>query len=159
MDINFDTILSLFGLLGLGGGSGAFFTWKWMNRKAKAEAVTAEIDAAKDVQELYKKMIDHSNEYLEESDRKLDAMRAERDQYMTENGELRTNIEQLTKEVFSMKTEGQKERAQLRSDIDALKEQMAAIKPKTCIVEDCPRRQIMETSRMSGAKTKTRKIC
>lgn len=156
MELSIDTILSLFGLLGLGGGSGAFFTWKWMSRKAKAEAVTAEVDAAKNMQELYKKMIDHSNEYLEDSDRKLDAMRAERDKYHEERDEFRNSLEKLTKEVYDMKVEGQEERANLRADITSLKMQIEGMQPKTCIVDGCARRQVMEMTDQRRTKKTTK---
>ena len=39
MEITIDTVISLLGLF-IGGGGGAFFTWRWMRRKAKAEART-----------------------------------------------------------------------------------------------------------------------
>ena len=53
MEITLDAIISLVGLF-VGGGGGAFFTWRYMRRKAKAEAVQAEVDAAKDKQEYYR---------------------------------------------------------------------------------------------------------
>ena len=37
MEITLDTIISILGIF-LGGGAGAFFTWKYQRRKAKAEA-------------------------------------------------------------------------------------------------------------------------
>ena len=40
MEITIDTLISFLGLF-IGGGGGAFFTWRFMRRKAKAEAVTA----------------------------------------------------------------------------------------------------------------------
>ena len=38
MEITLDTLINLLGLL-LGGGCGAFFTWRWQRRKAAAEAM------------------------------------------------------------------------------------------------------------------------
>ena len=37
MEITFDSIIGILGLL-LGGGAGGFFTWRWQREKAKAEA-------------------------------------------------------------------------------------------------------------------------
>ena len=56
MEITLDAIISLAGIL-LGGGGGAFFTWRFMRRKAKAEAETAEVDAAKELQDMYQQML------------------------------------------------------------------------------------------------------
>ena len=39
MEITFDSIIGILGLL-LGGGAGGFFTWRWQRKKAKAEAET-----------------------------------------------------------------------------------------------------------------------
>ena len=35
--LSLDSIVTILGIL-FGGGSGAFFTWRWMKKKAKAEA-------------------------------------------------------------------------------------------------------------------------
>ena len=56
MEINIDTIIAILGLF-IGGGSGAFFTWRYQRKKAKAEAVTAEADAAKELQDVYQQLI------------------------------------------------------------------------------------------------------
>ena len=37
--LSLDSIVTILGIL-FGGGSGAFFTWRWMKKKAKAEAET-----------------------------------------------------------------------------------------------------------------------
>ena len=142
MEITLEAIISFIGLF-VGGGAGAFFTWRYQKRKAKAEAVTAEVEAAKDMQELYKKMIDHSNEYLDEADKKFDAMRAERDSYKADNDELRQKIDKLTKMFYELKTEGEKERSQLRVSISTLQSQLKAIVGLTCSVQDCKLRQVI----------------
>ena len=49
MDISLDSIIALAGLF-IGGGGGAFFTWRWQRKKAEA-------DAAKDVQDVYQQMV------------------------------------------------------------------------------------------------------
>ena len=51
MEITLEAIISFIGLF-VGGGAGAFFTWRYQKKKAKAEAETAEIDAAKEMQGL-----------------------------------------------------------------------------------------------------------
>ena len=44
MEITFDSIIGILGLL-LGGGAGGFFTWRWQRVKAKAEAKEKEAEA------------------------------------------------------------------------------------------------------------------
>ena len=44
MEITFDSIITLLGIL-LGGGGGAFFTWRYQRKKAKSEAKAAEAEA------------------------------------------------------------------------------------------------------------------
>jgi uncharacterized protein HemX len=46
MEISFDTIASILGIL-LGGGGGAFFTWRYQRKKAQSEAKAAEAEAEK----------------------------------------------------------------------------------------------------------------
>ena len=46
MDITLDNIIALLSLL-IGGGGGAFFTWRWQRKKAKSEAKAAEAEAEK----------------------------------------------------------------------------------------------------------------
>ena len=53
MDIPFESVVSVLGLLLGGGGVGAIFTWSYSRRKEKAEAESAEVNAAKEVQDVY----------------------------------------------------------------------------------------------------------
>ena len=141
MEITLEAIISLAGLL-LGGGGGAFFTWRWMNRRAKAEAVTAEVEAAKEMQSLYKQMLNDANEYLEDARNKVDGLRQERDHYKQDRDELREKIAALTKMFYELKTDSEKERSELRVEISKLKGQMNGILPLTCTVPDCKLRQV-----------------
>ena len=70
-------------------------------------------------------------------------MRAERDSYKADNDELRQKIDKLTKMFYELKTEGEKERAELRVEITSVKSQMHWLESKTCMVEDCKLRQII----------------
>ena len=56
MEITLEAIISFIGLF-IGGGGGAFFMWRYQKKKAKAEAESAEIDAAKDLQDMYQQML------------------------------------------------------------------------------------------------------
>ena len=52
MEITLEAIISFIGLF-ISGGAGAFFTWKWQQCKAKAEAETAEEQAPPTVDLAY----------------------------------------------------------------------------------------------------------
>lgn len=116
MEITLEAIIGLAGLF-VGGGGGAFFTWRYVRKKAKAEAVTAEVDAAKDMQDLYKKMLTDANEYLEDARNKVDGLRQERDHYKQDRNELREQIEKLQKQVYEL-TSAQ---ALLKNTVDGMR--------------------------------------
>ena len=145
MEITLEAIISFISLF-VGGGAGAFFTWRYQKKKAKAEAETAEIDAAKEMQGLYKQMLNDANEYLEDARSKVDGLRQERDHYKQDRDELRKEVEKLTKMYYELKTEGEQQRSVLRIDITNLKNQISGIVKMTCIVPDCKLRQVMDMS-------------
>ena len=142
MEITLESIISFIGLF-VGGGAGAFFTWRYQKKKAKAEAESAEIDAAKEMQGLYKQMLADANEYLEDARNKVDGLRQERDHYKADRDELREKVDKLTKMFYELKTEGEKERAQLRVSIATLQSQLKGIVNLTCSVQDCKLRQVI----------------
>ena len=142
MEITLEAIISFIGLF-VGGGAGAFFTWRYQKKKAKAEAESAEIDAAKEMQGLYKQMLNDANEYLEDARSKVDGLRQERDHYKQDRDELRVKVDNLVKMFYELKTESEKERSQLRVDISRLQSQLKGILPLTCTVPDCKLRQVI----------------
>lgn len=155
MEITLEAIISLIGLF-IGGGGGAFFMWKWQKKKAKAEAESAEIDAAKEMQGLYKQMLNDANEYLEDARNKVDGLRQERDHYKQDRDELREQVEKLTKMFYELKTESEKERSQLRVDISRLQSQLKGIISMTCVVPDCKLRKVMDFANF-GEQSRKRK--
>lgn len=142
MEITLDAIISLVGLF-VGGSGGAFFMWRWQRKKAKAEAMTAEVDAAKELRELYAKMLEDANTYLEDARTKMDGLRQERDHYRKDRDEIRENLDKLTRMYYELKTEGEKERAKLRVSIATLQSQLRSVASMTCSVQDCRMRQIV----------------
>ena len=78
MEITIDTVISLLGLF-IGGGGGAFFTWRYMRRKAKAEAQTEEVNMAKAVQDAYQQMLADKETDLEDRKKVIQELREERD--------------------------------------------------------------------------------
>jgi hypothetical protein len=87
MEITLDTLINLLGLL-LGGGCGAFFTWRWQQRKVaaeakekEAEAKSAEVDMAQKVQDTYQEMLEYKQKEVEDNHRYISELKADRDHY------------------------------------------------------------------------------
>ena len=80
MEITLDTIISILGIF-LGGGAGAFFTWKYQRRKAKAEA-------NKEEQDYYQQM--------------MKDLAADRDYYKQERNDLRTTIKSYDERIDTL---------------------------------------------------------
>lgn len=132
MEISLDTIIALLGLLFGGGALGGIFTWRWQRAKAKAEAKTAEIDAAKEMQDVYQQLI---------ADVKQD--RNEQKQYITE-------LKQDREDIRLDRNRMQKRMAQLSDEIDMLKRiqsrqgrQIEALRPFLCADLKCKKRQLI----------------
>lgn len=104
MEITFDTIISLLGLF-IGGGGGAFFTWRYMRRKAKAEAQTEEVNMAKAVQDAYQQMLADKETDLEDRKKVITELREERDHYKNDRNELRDRVGKMEDTVLELKRE------------------------------------------------------
>ena len=142
MEISFDTLISFLGLL-LGGGSGAFFTWRYMRRKAKAEAVTAEIDAAKELQDMYQQMLSDAKNDREDRKQTIDELRAERDRYKQERNEMQDRFDKLEKSLRDMKKEYQSEKDETDRKIAMLGRKVEAMRPFLCGDLSCKKRQLV----------------
>lgn len=104
MEITIDTIISLAGLF-IGGGGGAFFTWRYMRRKAKAEAQTEEVNMAKAVQDAYQQMLADKETDLEDRKKVIAELREERDHYKNDRNELRDRVGKMEDTVLELKRE------------------------------------------------------
>lgn len=157
MEINLEAIISLLGLL-LGGGGGAFFTWRYMRRKAKAEAVTAEVDAAKDMQDLYQQMLADTKIEREDRKQQMDELRAERDKYKQDRNELRDRVEKLQTSIFEWKDIAENERTEMKRTIARLGRKVDSMIPFICAREGCKDRIFATVSADGvidyGSKTK-----
>ena len=105
MEIPFDSIIGILGLL-LGGGAGGFFTWRWQRKKAKAEAKTAEADAAKELQDVYQQLIadikndrDEQKSYIQELKEDRRHLREDRDDLRKRQDELEEQVRLLRRDV------------------------------------------------------------
>ena len=127
---NLDTLLNLAGLL-TGGGFGIFFTWRYMKRKAKAdaekaeaeakqaaaEARQAEIDMAQKVQDTYQEMLEDKNKEVADNQRLIAELREDRDHYKQGYMEMREEVEKLSKDFYEFKRDTEAERQKMKRDI------------------------------------------
>ena len=105
MEITLESIIGIAGLL-LGGGCGGFFTWRWQRKKAKAEANTAEADAAKELQDVYQQLIadiktdrDEQKAYIQELKEDRRHLREDRDDLRKRQDVLEEQVRGLQREV------------------------------------------------------------
>ena len=146
MEITLDAIISLIGLF-LGGGGGAFFTWRYMRRKAKAEAQQAEVETAKDKQEYYQRMIDD--------------VAKDRDYYKQERDEVRERMDKMAHSFMDWRMEADKDRMDMKMQIAQLGRKVEAMAPFMCGDLTCKARQRVtvsadgETKKARQPKSKT----
>ena len=144
MEITLEAIISFIGLF-LGGGGGAFFTWRWMNRRARAEAKekeaeakSAEVDMAQKVQDTYQEMLDDKNKEVEDNHRLIAELREDRDHYKKDRNELREQLDKLIKDFYDFKRETENERQKMKSDIARNTRIAESSRPFMCgLAPDC----------------------
>ena len=136
MEITIDTLLNIAGLVG-SGGVGGFFVWKWQRRKAKAEAETAEVNMAKEVQDIYQQALKDKDEEVADKNRIIDELREDRDRYKKNSEEMREKLENVIRELKEIKQTGEDERAKLQMTIDTLTHKVDSMEPNLCFRKDC----------------------
>ena len=132
MEITVDTIIAILGLF-IGGGGGAFFTWRWQRKKAKAEAENAEIDAAKELQDMYQQMLADAKTDREDRKAQIDELRQERDHYKNDRNELRDRLDATDEKIRAL------EHIVARNG-----RQIEAMRPFMCYDSRCRKRQLVE---------------
>lgn len=141
MEITLEAIISLVGLF-VGGGGGAFFTWKWMRKKAKAEAMQAEVDAEKDKQDYYQQL-------LEDYKAHHDELRSEREHYKNERNELRDKVEKMDAEMRNMKRLWTDKEIETDRKIAQLGRRVEAMRPFLCGDLKCKKRKLVTVGETS----------
>jgi chromosome segregation ATPase len=76
--------------------------------------VTAEIDATKDMQDMYQQMLEDAKRDREDRREQVDELRADRDHYKQERNELRDKMEQLTRSFMDWRIEADNDRSKMR---------------------------------------------
>jgi hypothetical protein len=139
MEITFDTIISLLGLF-IGGGGGAFFTWRYMRRKAKAEAQTEEVNMAKAVQDTYQEMLEDKQKEVADNQRLIAELREDRDHYKQGYIEMR-NRQDKTEEMVR----------DLQMQVARNGRMVEAMRPFLCFDTKCKKRQRVQASECEAA--------
>ena len=139
MEITIDSIISIFGLF-LGGGGGAFFTWRYMRRKAKAEAQTEEVNMAKAVQDTYQEMLEDKNKEVADNQRLIAELREDRDHYKQGYIEMR-NRQDKTEEMVR----------DLQMQVARNGRMVEAMRPFLCFDTKCKKRQRVQASECAAA--------
>ena len=139
MEITIDTVISLLGIF-IGGGGGAFFTWRYMRRKAKAEAQTEEVNMAKAVQDAYQQMLADKETDLEDRKKVIAELREERDHYKNDRNELRDRVGKMEDTVLELKRE-----------VARNGRMVEAMRPFLCFDTKCKKRQRVQASECAAA--------
>ena len=134
MEITIDTIISLAGLF-IGGGGGAFFTWRWMRRKAKAEAQTEEVNMAKEVQDTYQQMLKDKDMEVQDKNRIIKELREDRDHYR-----------QMVSEMVKRQDKTDETVRDLQMQVARNGRMVEMMRPFQCYDLKCKKRQRVPTS-------------
>ena len=132
MELSIDTLVNIASLL-LGGGGGAFFVWRWQRKKAKAEAESAEIDAAKELQDMYQQMLADAKTDREDRKAQIEELRQERDHYKNDRNELRERLDATDEKIRT-----------LEHTVARNGRQIEAMRPFLCYASGCKRRQLVD---------------
>ena len=153
MEITFDNILTIVGLL-LGGSGGAIFTWYWQRRKAKAEANQAEVSAAKEMQDIYQQMIKDKQDEVEDKNRIITELREDRNHYKRKADELNDKFDKLTHSVSEWKNDADERIRTLQAQVARNGRQIDCLRPMLCGRENCAIRMPMTITESGELKTK-----
>ena len=156
MEITLDAIISIITLF-LGGGGGAFFTWRYMRRKARAEAEeaeatakSAEIDMAQKVQDTYQQILEDKQKEVDDNHRLIDELRQDRD-------ELRNELEKLARQFLEFKMDNETKMLQMRRDIARNGRMVECMRPFLCgIAAECLNRVPVTISPAGDVEKTTR---
>jgi predicted RNase H-like nuclease (RuvC/YqgF family) len=157
MEFTLDSIMSIGGLLLGGSGVGAFFTWRWVRRKAAAEAKSAEIDMAQKVQDTYQEMLEAKNKEVEDNHRLIAELREDRDHYKQGYIEMREALDKLGREFRNFRNETEEERSQMKRDIARNGRQIETMRPLLCGRRGCADRLPVTLSAEGEVKPKKSK--
>lgn len=129
MEITFDTLINIASLL-VGGGGGAFFTWRYVRQKAKAEAKEAESTAAKEEQDVYQQIIADLKADREDMKAYNLEVKRERDEIRDERDKLRVRLDAMEETI-----------RKLQQEVDQNRRMVESIRPFICTDIECKKRK------------------
>ena len=147
--------MELLGLFLGGGGIGALISWRYMRRQEEAKtkeqeanAVTAEVTATKEVQDVYQQMVNdlkeawkEQKEYIGELNNDRRNLREERNDLREQIKSLKDELESLREEMRRQQDEQRKERIRQEDKVAHLGRVVKAMKPLMCSLSDCKNRE------------------
>ena len=152
MEITLEGIIALITLFIGGSGLGGLLTWRWLKKKAKAEAdqaaaeakqkeaeaKAAEVEIAQKVQDTYQEMLDDKNKEVEDNHRLIAELREDRDHYKQGYMEMRDEVEKLSKDFYEFKRDTEAERQKMKRDIARNTRIAESSRPFMCgLAPDC----------------------
>lgn len=152
MEIQLDTIISIASLF-IGGGGGAFFTWRWQRAKAKAEAKSAEaeaqsaeLSAAKEMQDVYQQLIADIKNDRDEQKQYINELKEDRRHLREDRDDLRKRQDSLEETVRT-----------LQDDVARNGRMVKCMRPLLCGRRSCTDRVSVDISETGEIKTKRSK--
>ena len=152
MEIQLDTIISIASLF-IGGGGGAFFTWRWQRAKAKAEAKSAEaeaqsaeVSAAKEMQDVYQQLITDIKSDRDEQKAYIQELKEDRRHLREDRDDLRKRQDSLEETVRT-----------LQDDVARNGRMVKCMRPLLCGRRNCTDRVSVDISETGEIKTKRSK--
>lgn len=137
MEISLSDFISIATLLLGGGGIGAFFTWRYVRREAKAKAEIEEVKMAQEVQNTYQEMLTDKQKEVDDNHRLINELREDRDHYKQGYKEMRDALDKLGKEFREFRNQTEEERANMKRDIARNGRQVEALRPFLCARMGC----------------------
>lgn len=139
--ISIDTIVAIAGMF-IGGGGGAFFTWRWQRRKAKADAKAAEVDAAKEMQDVYQQLINDIKQDRDEQKAYIGELKEDRLHLRRDRDDLRRRQDELEETVRT-----------LQMTVARNSRLVELMRPFVCGKEGCPMR--VPVAQLEGEESNT----
>ena len=153
MELSFDSILTVLGLVLGGGGIGGFMTWRYARRKekasakeAEANAVTAETTAVKEVQDVYQQLITDVKADRDEQKAYINELKDDRRHLREERSQLVQRLDQTDEKV-----------RELQAQVARNGRMVESLRPFMCADLSCKLRQRVTISAEGEVKPKTKK--
>ena len=152
MEITLEGIVALITLFIGGSGIGGLITWRYLKKKAKAEAdqaaaeakekeaqaKAAEVELAQKIQDTYQEILEDKQKEVEDNHRLIAELREDRDHYKRGYVEMRDELEKLGKDFYEFKQSTIREREKMKSDIARNTRIAESSRPFMCgLAPDC----------------------